>query len=159
MLSEVDSERRGIASYRDLRVWQDAMVLAVACFRLTREFPREEMFGMSSQIRRSASSIAANIAEGYGRDQSRPFVQFLRVAQGSLKELETHLLLVERVELALGSTGRAASLQLRGRRKNVAVSDSFVAEAPGRGLVMVTVRFTTHQALLTKPATCACGGS
>src|SRR4029453_271613 len=100
MLSEVDSERRGIASYRDLRVWQDAMVLAVACFRLTREFPREEMFGMSSQIRRSASSIAANIAEGYGRDQSRPFVQFLRVAQGSLKELETHLLLVERVELA-----------------------------------------------------------
>jgi four helix bundle protein len=103
MLSEVDSERRGIASYRDLRVWQDAMVLAVACFRLTREFPREEMFGMSSQIRRSASSIAANIAEGYGRDQSRPFVQFLRVAQGSLKELETHLLLVERVELASGA--------------------------------------------------------
>jgi len=55
---------------------------------------------MSSQIRRCASSIAANIAEGYGREQNRPFVQFLRIAQGSLKELETHLLLVEAVELA-----------------------------------------------------------
>ena len=86
-------------SYRDLRVWQDAMSLAEACFRLTRDLPKEEIFGMSSQIRRSASSIAANIAEGYGRELNKPFIQFLRVAQGSLKELETHLILVGRVDM------------------------------------------------------------
>ena len=88
-----------INSYRDLRVWQDAMTLATDCYRLTREFPKEETFGLSSQIRRSAASIAANIAEGHGREQTRTFIQYLRIAQGSLKELETHLLLSERVEL------------------------------------------------------------
>jgi four helix bundle protein len=76
------------------------MTLAESCFRLTRQLPKEEVFGLSSQIRRAAASIAANIAEGYGREQNRPFIQFLRVAQGSLKELETHLILVERVQLA-----------------------------------------------------------
>ncbi len=59
---------------------------------------------MSSQIRRCASSIAANIAEGFGREQNRPFIHFLRISQGSLKELETHLLLVQRVELASAAT-------------------------------------------------------
>jgi four helix bundle protein len=76
------------------------MSLAEACFRLSRQLPKEEMYGLSSQIRRSAVSIAANIAEGHGREQNRAFIQFLRVAQGSLKELETHLILVERVEMA-----------------------------------------------------------
>jgi four helix bundle protein len=89
-----------INSYRDLRVWQSAMTLAEACYRLTASFPREEMFGLTSQIRRSATSIAANIAEGHGRDQTGSFIQFLRVTQGSLKELETHLLLAERVGIA-----------------------------------------------------------
>ena len=86
-----------INSYRDLLVWQQAMDLAVLCYSLTRSFPREEMFGLTSQIRRAASSVAANIAEGHGRENSGSFVQFLRVAQGSLKETETHLLLSERV--------------------------------------------------------------
>ncbi|MEZ5764838.1 MAG: four helix bundle protein [Xanthobacteraceae bacterium] len=86
-----------INSYRDLRVWQDAMTLAEACYRLTHAFPREELFGLTSQIRRAAASIPANIAEGHGRDNTGTFVQHLRVAQGSLKELETHLLLSERV--------------------------------------------------------------
>jgi four helix bundle protein len=75
------------------------MTLATDCYRLTRDFPKEETFGLSSQIRRSAASIAANIAEGHGREQTRTFIQYLRIAQGSLKELETHLLLSERVEL------------------------------------------------------------
>lgn len=73
------------------------MDLAALCYSLTRSFPREEMFGLTSQIRRAASSVAANIAEGHGRENSGSFVQFLRVAQGSLKETETHLLLSERV--------------------------------------------------------------
>ncbi len=88
-----------INSYRDLLVWQKAMDLAVLCYSLTRAFPKEEAFGLTSQLRRSSSSVAANIAEGHGRENSGSFVQFLRVAQGSLKETETHLLLSQRVGL------------------------------------------------------------
>ena len=88
-----------INSYRDLLVWQQAMELAVLCYSVTREFPKEELFGLTSQIRRASSSIAANIAEGHGREMPGSFVQFLRVAQGSLKETETHVLLSERVGL------------------------------------------------------------
>jgi four helix bundle protein len=84
---------QSINSYRDLRVWQDAMTLAESCYRLTRQFPRDELFGLTSQIRRAAASIPANVAEGHGRESTGNFVQSLRVAQGSLKELETHLLL------------------------------------------------------------------
>jgi four helix bundle protein len=73
------------------------MEIAEACYELTRRFPKEELFGLTSQIRRAASSIPANIAEGYGRAGRREYVQFLYVAQGSLKELETHLLLASRV--------------------------------------------------------------
>jgi four helix bundle protein len=90
---------RAINSYRDLQVWQDGMALAEICYRLTKTFPREELFAMSSQIRRSASSIPANIAEGHGRENTQSFIQYLRIAQGSLKELETHLLLAQRVGL------------------------------------------------------------
>jgi four helix bundle protein len=90
---------KAFQSYRDLVVWQAAMTLAEACYVVTRRFPRDEMFGLTSQIRRAATSIAANIAEGHGRENTGSFVQFLRIAQGSLKELETHLLLAERVGL------------------------------------------------------------
>jgi four helix bundle protein len=93
-----------INSYRDLRIWQDAMSLAEVCYRLTREFPRDELFGLTSQIRRSAASISANIAEGHGRENTGSFVQSLRIAQGSLKELETHLILAERIGLLLAPT-------------------------------------------------------
>ena len=93
-------EAAEVVSYRDLRVWQEAMALAEASFLLTRSFPKEELFGMSAQIRRAAASLPANIAEGNGREQTRTYIQFLRMAQGSLKELETHLLLSERLRLA-----------------------------------------------------------
>jgi four helix bundle protein len=75
------------------------MALAEVCYRLAKALPREELFAMSSQIRRAASSIPANIAEGHGRENTQAFIQYLRIAQGSLKELETHLLLAERVGL------------------------------------------------------------
>jgi four helix bundle protein len=88
-----------IQSYRDLKVWQEAMNLAELCYRVTKGFPKEETYGMTSQIRRAAVSIPANIAEGYGRKTRGEYIQFLYIAQGSLKELETHLLLVIRVEL------------------------------------------------------------
>jgi four helix bundle protein len=73
------------------------MTLAEVCYRATREFPRDELFGLTSQIRRAAGSVPANIAEGHGRENTGSFVQYLRISQGSLKELETHLLLAERV--------------------------------------------------------------
>jgi len=77
------------------------MDLAVDCYGVTKSFPGSEMYGMTSQVRRSAASIAANIAEGYGRDHTGSFVQFLRISQGSLKELETHVILCGRVGLLL----------------------------------------------------------
>jgi four helix bundle protein len=86
-----------IRSYRDLTVWQDAMDLAESLYRATSSFPRDEVFGLTSQIRRAVVSIAANIAEGHGRELTQPFIQFLRQSQGSLKELETHLLIAQRV--------------------------------------------------------------
>src|SRR5215470_11848764 len=86
-----------IRSYRDLVVWQEAMNLAEGTYRLTAAFPKEEVYGLTTQLRRSGSSVPANIAEGYGRDSRGAYVQHLRVAQGSLKEFETHLLLAERI--------------------------------------------------------------
>ena len=88
-----------IKSYRDLIAWQQAMDLAVSVYTLSRRWPREELYGLTSQARRAAVSVAANIAEGYGRDNLGSYLQFLRVAQGSLKELETHLLIAERVDV------------------------------------------------------------
>lgn len=93
-----------ILSYRDLVVWQQAMAFAVFCYNKTGSFPKSEMFGLTSQIRRAAASIPANIAEGNGRENTGVYIQFLRVAQGSLKELETHVLLSEAVAL-LDSSG------------------------------------------------------
>lgn len=89
-----------IESYQDLDVWQLALMLAEQCYKLTKLFPRDELYGLTSQIRRSAVSIPANIAEGYGRDQTGSFVQFLRISQGSARELETHLLLATRLGIA-----------------------------------------------------------
>ena len=75
------------------------MEIAEHCYRLTQNFPQHEFYGMVQQIRRSASSIPANIAEGYGRRYTREYVRFLNIAQGSINELETHLLLSVRVAL------------------------------------------------------------
>ena len=90
----------GIQTFKDLIVWQKAIALSVACYHLTTGFPRDEVYGMTSQIRRAAVSVAANIAEGHGREHTKSFVQFLRIAQGSAKELETHLIIAEQVALA-----------------------------------------------------------
>jgi four helix bundle protein len=88
-----------VQSYRDLVVWQKAMDLAESCYIETRQFPNSEMYGLTGQIRRASSSVAANIAEGNGRENTGSYIQFLRMAQGSLKERETHLLLSRRVDL------------------------------------------------------------
>ncbi|MBL8550676.1 MAG: four helix bundle protein [Hyphomonadaceae bacterium] len=88
-----------INSYRDLTVWRDGVALAALLYRETKSFPREELYGLTSQIRRAAASVPVNIAEGHGREHTKSFMQGLRVAQGSLKELETHLYLAKEVEI------------------------------------------------------------
>ncbi|RWO58265.1 four helix bundle protein [Mesorhizobium sp.] len=88
-------------SYRDLIVWKAAIELAVDCYSVTTGFPSKEAYGMTSQIRRSAASIAANNAEGHGRENTGAFIQFLRIAQ----ELETHLILSGRVGLVVEKEG------------------------------------------------------
>jgi four helix bundle protein len=86
-----------INSYLELRVWQVSMQMAQTAYILTAKFPSAEAFGLTAQIRRAAISIPANIAEGYGRETRGAFVQFLRIAQGSLKELETLLILAPQI--------------------------------------------------------------
>ena len=89
----------GFRSYRDLVVWQKAMLLAQTCYELTRRLPREEAFGLDSQIKRAAVSIPANIAEGRGRAHTKEFLNHLSIARGSLVEVETHLLLAVQIGL------------------------------------------------------------
>lgn len=86
-------------TYQELNVWQAAMELSVRCYNATREFPRDELFGLTSQIRRASVSVPANIAEGWGRQSTKDYIRFLRIAHGSLKEIETHLILSYRVGL------------------------------------------------------------
>lgn len=86
------SRRSPVRSYRDLLVWQRSMDLVVSAYELAKRLPRDELYGLTSQIRRAATSVPANIAEGQGRRSTRQFLQFLGVANGSLLELETHLL-------------------------------------------------------------------
>lgn len=71
-------ESRAINDYRDLQGWIDAVALTAEIYVMTRHFPREELFGLTSQMRRAATSVAANISEGYGRDTTGQFIQFLR---------------------------------------------------------------------------------
>ena len=84
-------------SYRDLLVWQKAMDLVVACYKITEYFPRREIYGLSSQLQRAAISIPANIAEGQGRGQRKEFQRYLSIAYGSLMEVETHLQISNRL--------------------------------------------------------------
>src|SRR5436305_31385 len=85
-------------NYRDLVVWQRAMDLAESVHRETRMWPKEELYGLTSQVRRSAASVPANIAEGQGRTGKKEFLHFLSVAHGSLRETETHLMLALRLD-------------------------------------------------------------
>ena len=82
-----------ISDYKQLGIWQRAREIAKAAYLVTQDYPKAELYGMTSQIRRAATSIPANIAEGWGRHYPAEFIQFLRTANGSRTELETHLIL------------------------------------------------------------------
>lgn len=95
-------------TFRDLKCWQRAFDLSLTIYNATRSFPREEMFGLASQLRRAAVSVVSNIAEGKGRSSDRDLLRFLAIARGSLFELETQIALSER----LGYISQPLSVEL-----------------------------------------------
>ena len=103
-----------ISDYRDLEVWKEGMVLATSIYKATASFPVEERYGITSQMRRAAVSIPANVAEGYGRSSTGAYVHFLKISLGSAKELETLIELSRRLELLKAPA--ADQLQLHARR-------------------------------------------
>ena len=118
-----------IDSCQELEVWQKAVTLVTEVYQITRTFPREEIYGLTSQLRRAAVSIPANIAEGWGRNTTRDYIQFLRVARGSLLELETHLVIAGNLELIdpsaqerLGQRTQEINRMLNGLIKSVQAS-------------------------------------
>ncbi|RPI78061.1 MAG: four helix bundle protein [Desulfobacteraceae bacterium] len=86
-----------MASYRDLAVWEKAMDLVVDCYKLSKKFPKSEIFGLCNQLQRAAVSVPANIAEGRERQSPGAFAQYLSISYGSLAELETHLQIAQRL--------------------------------------------------------------
>jgi four helix bundle protein len=89
----MDERQSGVRSFRDLIVWQRAMQLCMAVYELTGEFPREELYGITSQIRRAVVSILSNIAEGHGRNSPAQLIHFLSMARGSTFEVQAQLLI------------------------------------------------------------------
>jgi four helix bundle protein len=111
----VQGGETSVRSYRDLRVWRDAMELVVASYQLTNQLPGRERFALASQIQRAAVSIAANIAEGHGRKHTREYLFHLSVANGSLMELETEVA----ISLRLGYINSEAATSVLTRASDV----------------------------------------
>lgn len=86
-----------IKTHKDLLVWEKSLDLVEQIYKITKQFPKEELYGITNQMRRCAVSIPANIAEGSGRKNKAEFIQFLHIALGSASELETHLIISQRL--------------------------------------------------------------
>ena len=86
-----------IQTYRDFKVWQRSMDLVVACYQVTKKFPKTEIYSLTSQLQRSAVSVPSNIAEGRGKRGTKEFLRHLAIAYGSLTELETHIQIAQRL--------------------------------------------------------------
>jgi len=101
-----------IRSFKELTVWQEAMNLTEMVYQQTMNFPKMEMYGLTSQIKRAAVSIPANIAEGNGRRSRNEYLRFLSIANGSIAELETHILIAERLNLLTREVSEQLQIQL-----------------------------------------------
>ncbi|MGA2067135.1 MAG: four helix bundle protein [Thermoguttaceae bacterium] len=107
-----------VRNYRELIVWQKGMDLVESIYRATSRFPREEIYALTNQVRRAATSIPCNIAEGQGRQTTKEFLNFLSIAHGSLREVETQVLIAGRLgyltetarDALLGSTAEVGRL-------------------------------------------------
>lgn len=97
-------EKKKINRFEDMPVWQDAQDFAVSIYSITKNFPKEEQYALSSQLKRAASSISANIAEGFGRKSSKDKIQFYRVAYGSLLETKNFIYLSKRLNYINGTS-------------------------------------------------------
>ncbi|MEX2187413.1 MAG: four helix bundle protein, partial [Pirellulales bacterium] len=97
--------RMPVRNFRDLIAWQRGVDLAIEVYRVTKFFPREETYGLSSQLRRAAVSVSSNIAEGHSRRTPRDFLQFLAVARGSLAEVETQITIAARLSYIEAADG------------------------------------------------------
>ncbi len=122
-------------SYQDLFVWQKAMDLVERTYRVTRDWPKDELYGLTNQVRRASVSIPANIAEGQGRGGQKEFLHFLMIANGSLYELETHLLIAQRlcyvdapICMSLSSQAAEVGRLLHGLIRSI--RDPSLSEAP-----------------------------
>jgi len=100
-----------VRDFTDLAAWQKAMDLVEFVYRMTKGFPKEELYGLTNQIRRAAISVPSNIAEGHGRQTTRDYLRFLAIARGSLKEVETHGYIAERLGY-IGTPEKERLLQL-----------------------------------------------
>jgi len=87
-----------IKSYKDLLIWQKGIEIVCMTYKLVSNFPKDELYALSSQIKRSSVSIPSNIAEGYGRQSTQSYMQFIKIARGSLCELETQLLVAKKLD-------------------------------------------------------------
>jgi four helix bundle protein len=90
-----------ISNYKDLLIWQKGIILVVRVYQLVKSFPQEELYALTSQIKRAALSIPSNISEGYGRNTDKSFSHFLDISRGSLYELETQLIIAKELEFVL----------------------------------------------------------
>lgn len=88
----------GIKSYKDLLIWQKGFQIVISTYKLIKDFPQEELYALTSQIKRASVSIPSNIAEGYGRNTDKSFSHFIDISRGSLYELETQLLIAKELE-------------------------------------------------------------
>ena len=86
-------------SYKEQFIWKRAVELAIHCYKFTNLFPKSELYGLTSQIRRSSVSVASNIAEGYGRRSRQEYIHFLHIALGSLRELDTQFIIAKEVDI------------------------------------------------------------
>jgi four helix bundle protein len=119
-------------AYRDLVVWQRAIEMTVAVYKSSSRFPKDEMYGLTSQVRRASVSVASNIAEGYGRGTRGEYKQFLNIARGSNYEVQTQLVIAR--ELGFGDI------------KDLGVADSLSAEV-GKMIFTLIDRLGTSKAL------------
>jgi four helix bundle protein len=127
--------RGTIESYRDLVVWQEAIAAAEDVYRATTSAPLSWQYALANQTLRAAASIPANIVEGYGRESTGAYLQFLKIARGSLKEFETHLLLGERVGALDPNQADAILKKLEGVGKMLnALIRSIRSSSAARGL-------------------------
>ena len=97
-MNVIEAEKTKIKSFTDLKVWQEGHKLVILVYQITKKFPREEMFSLVDQMRRSVSSITSNIAEGFGRQGYKEKIQFYYISQGSLTELKNQILIAKDVD-------------------------------------------------------------